>query len=624
LFDVNANPRLEESLSVPVGGLTETLYFPRAAPRLFGWLHLPSGGQASDTGLVICKPFGYEALCGHRSLRAFAEMAAAIGVPALRFDYLGSGDSAEIDPDADQIDTWCRDVLAAVDELRGRTGVTRVCLLGFRLGALLATLAAARSDRIDGLILVAPVISGPRYLREMRTTRLAALLGAGSAESLVSDGSGDVATVGAGSMEISGHPVSAATIAALSRVDLAAQGAPPVAGMLVIDRDDLPTARTWLDVMSGLGVHTEYAALPGFVKMMITAPQFTLIPHAMITTTRDWLVRFASPRSGSHGGASRDSGAAMAATPVLALPGTHVDGVLSERPVRFGPGGMMFGIVTEPHGSERRRRAVVLVNNGADYHIGAGRLYVSLARRWARRGYIVLRMDLAGLGDSDTRQGMPDNEVFPPAAVEDVRIAIEYMRERYRVGEVTLAGLCSGAYHALRAAADGLPLHRIFMVNPEAFSWKEGAPIDAIHLADVVRSPAVYRERALSLAHWRKLLTGKVDVALIASLYARRVGLSLHSMLRELGRLLRIRLPADLGWQLEQIANRGVQTTIVFSRGEPGIELLRMQGGSAIKRLGERCRVHIIDGADHTFSRGSSRAVLEKILSDELFAPRQA
>jgi hypothetical protein len=36
--------------------------------------------------------------------------------------------------------------------------------------------------------------------------------------------------------------------------------------------------------------------------------------------------------------------------------------------------------------------------------------------------------------------------------------------------------------------------------------------------------------------------------------------------------------------------------------------------------LGERCQVHIIDGADHTFSRGSSRAVLEEILSDELFA----
>jgi hypothetical protein len=29
-----------------------------------------------------------------------------------------------------------------------------------------------------------------------------------------------------------------------------------------------------------------------------------------------------------------------------------------------------------------------------------------------------------------------------------------------------------------------------------------------------------------------------------------------------------------------------------------------------------------VDGADHTFSRSSSRAVLEKILSDELFAPQ--
>ena len=147
LFDVSANPRTEEFVAMPASGAAEPLYFPRGAARLFGWLHLPPAAvQASGTGLVICKPFGYEALCGHRGLRAFAEMAAALGVPALRFDYLGSGDSANIDPSADQIETWCRDILAAVDELRARTGVTRVCLLGFRLGALLATLAAARSE----------------------------------------------------------------------------------------------------------------------------------------------------------------------------------------------------------------------------------------------------------------------------------------------------------------------------------------------------------------------------------------------------------------------------------------------------------------------------------------------
>jgi alpha-beta hydrolase superfamily lysophospholipase len=605
---------------LPATSPSEPLYFPSDAPRLFGWLHLPPAELAADMGLVICKPFGSEAMPGHRSLRAFAEMAAATGVPALRFDYLGTGDSANIDPDADQIEAWCRDVVVAVDELRRRTGVTRVCLLGFRLGALLATLVAARSGCVDGLILVAPVISGPHYLREMRTTRLAALLA--TASEPAGGGAGDVAAADTGSIDLSGYSVSAATLSALSRVDIAAVGALRVSRMLVIDRDDLPRARAWVDSLSAADVETEYTVLPGFVKMMMVSPQFALIPHAMIAAARDWLLRFASvrPMSANQGGLRREPGSAAAALPMLSIPGEGLDGVLSERPVRFGPGGMMFGIVTEPYGGERRRRAVVLVNNGADYHIGVGRLYVSLARRWARCGYVVLRMDLAGLGDSDTRPGRPDNEVFPPAAVEDVRVAIEFVRERYQVGDLTLAGLCSGAYHALRAGLAAVPLDRIFMINPDAFSWKEGTPIDAIPVADVVRASAVYRELAFSVAHWRKLLTGKAHVAQIVTIFSRRVALSLESTLRGVVRLLGVRLPSDLGWQLEQIAARGVRIAIVFSRGEPGIQLLRMQGGSAIKRLGERCQVHIIDGADHTFSRSSSRAVLEKILSDELFA----
>src|SRR6202034_1024190 len=95
---------------------------------------------------------------------------------------------------------------------------------------------------------------------------------------------------------------------------------------------------------------------------------------------------------------------------------------------------------------------VILLNAGADYHIGASGMYVGLARSWAQRGYVVLRMDLGGLGDSATRSGRPDDEIFPPAAIDDIRTAIEWMRGRYGVSEVTLAGVCSGAYHALQAA----------------------------------------------------------------------------------------------------------------------------------------------------------------------------
>ena len=67
--------------------------------------------------------------------------------PVLRFDYVGTGDSVDIDPNAGQVELWTRDIASAVAELRRLTGVSRVCLLGFRLGALLAVLASHDSVR---------------------------------------------------------------------------------------------------------------------------------------------------------------------------------------------------------------------------------------------------------------------------------------------------------------------------------------------------------------------------------------------------------------------------------------------------------------------------------------------
>ncbi|MGH8291093.1 MAG: alpha/beta fold hydrolase, partial [Steroidobacteraceae bacterium] len=398
-----------------------------------------------------------------------------------------------------------------------------------------------------------------------------------------------------------------------------------VSEVLLIDRSDLPVARAWSETFVAQGVRAEYHSLPGFVEMMMTAPHLGATSEEMLARTREWLSCL--PGVARGGGSSRVRPYAQsepkAPAPRLELPGTDASphSALAERPIFLDPdAGTLFGIVTEPHADEGRRRAVIFLNTGADHHIGASRMYVSLARSWARSGYHVLRMDLAGLGDSPARLGRPDNEVFPRDAMSDIHCAVEYMRARHQCGEVTLVGLCSGAYHAFRAAAVGLAVNRILMVNPETFYWPEGASVRDIQLADLVRTPAVYRERALSLANWRRLLIGQVDVTYIGKMLLRRLLFTVQFLWRDLVRLVGLRPSQDLGHEFERITARGVHMVMVFAKGEPGIEVLRLEAGSAVRRLRDRLRVRIIDSGDHTFSRSGARQVLEGVLSEELFA----
>lgn len=619
---MSAEPHIASHYS-QAAGPAEALYFDSGDHQLFGWLHRPPAGEVRGVGVVICNPFGYEEICSHRSVRTFAEAVAEQGIPALRFDYLGTGDSADIEPTADQVQVWSQDILAAVVELQRRTGVEGVCLLGFRLGALLAALAASQCNAVNGLILIAPVVSGRRYLREMRTTRLAATLGATSTDSASSAPRNEHTGV-AGAMEVSGFSLSAATIASLEPLDLMQCSVPPASEVLILDNATLPTARAWVDALSGMGVRTRYQMLPGTVEMLMTDPQFSIVPQPMVAATCAWLTQFQREVSAQpDAGGRRLDRERVALAPPLRLPGdaSTPRSVVSERPVFLGGETILFGIVTEPPPGDKRRRGVILLNVGAEHHIGSSRMYVSLARQWARRGYTVLRLDLAGLGDSGTRPGRPNAEVFPPAAIDDIRVAVEFMRTRYGIADITLGGLCSGAYHALRAAIAGVPVNRILLVNPMNFLWHGGLTADNLQLeVDVARNVDFYRERMLSATIWKRILTGRLRIWRIIRIITQRPFLNLESRLHNFARTLRIHMPRDLGWELEEIGARGVKMVFVFARGEPGLDVLRLQAGSSVKRLGNRCLIHIIDSADHIFSRGATRELLERILSDELFA----
>ena len=109
---------------------------------------------------------GHEYVNSHRALRQLAVGLADAGLPVLRFDYYGCGDSSG-EAEQGSITRWVEDVSTAASELRTRSGMSRVCVVGLRLGATLAAFAGSRQEYFDSLVLWEPVINGRSHLEEL-------------------------------------------------------------------------------------------------------------------------------------------------------------------------------------------------------------------------------------------------------------------------------------------------------------------------------------------------------------------------------------------------------------------------------------------------------------------------
>ncbi len=141
------------------------LQFGSSQKRLFGVYHAPEGPKGSRGGIVLCQPHGHEYVRAHRSLRNLAVRLSGAGVHVLRFDYFGTGDSAG-DSDAGTFAQWQQDVGSAIDELKDMGNLSRVSLVGVRLGATLAALAASSRKDVDALVLWDPIVRGAAYVKE--------------------------------------------------------------------------------------------------------------------------------------------------------------------------------------------------------------------------------------------------------------------------------------------------------------------------------------------------------------------------------------------------------------------------------------------------------------------------
>lgn len=143
------------------------LYFGQSACRLFGIYHEPVVGLQRNTGVLMCYPLGKEYMRSHWAFRQVATQLVRAGFHVFRFDYRGTGDSADAGGEGD-VPSWQEDIVAAAEELRDTAGTRDLALVGLRFGATLAALSSATLRPRD-LVLWDPVMSGKRYLDGLRS-----------------------------------------------------------------------------------------------------------------------------------------------------------------------------------------------------------------------------------------------------------------------------------------------------------------------------------------------------------------------------------------------------------------------------------------------------------------------
>lgn len=136
--------------------------------QLFGAYHPGEPSRAKGLAVLLCNPFGQEAIRTHRLFRVVADRLSRSGAHVLRFDYYGTGDSGGND-DAGELIGWRRDLLSAHAELMRLSGATSVVWLGARLGGTLALGASdAAGAALRRLVLWDPIVDGGAYSELLR------------------------------------------------------------------------------------------------------------------------------------------------------------------------------------------------------------------------------------------------------------------------------------------------------------------------------------------------------------------------------------------------------------------------------------------------------------------------
>ena len=560
------------------------LWFGPEDRPLFGWLHLPEGGEARGA-VLLCPTIGIEAVNARYAYMYLADRLADAGLACFRFDYDGTGDSAGQQNDPDRVQAWLNSIQLAMELLRGlRTD--RIGVVGLRMGAtLLAESFGSGPAVVDDLVLWDPCASGRSFLREQSALWAFAL-----GREAASDGS----------VETPGLVYDKDTVADLSPLAIANRDGPLAGRVLVLTRagrngDRRANERLALP-------HTERLSIAGQEELVDVLPDAAKIPEATISTIVEWLA--------SGAGAGAGPAVAIDADAVgrsVAVVGKAPDGgPIEERAAWLGPLGL-FGIVTSRVGPDATAGesgaddlpTIFFLNAGVIDHVGPAGLWARLGRRWAEAGFRAIRFDLSGNGDSPVHPGQSRRVIFSSHHEQDVVDVLRAVSPEDPSNAV-LVGLCSGGFNSIEPAIE-IKVRGLCALNP-ILTFKD---LNAKDAGGADQGPAQTKG---GMKGW----VGKVPGYTLINRVSKRLPSSAWWVIN------RIAVDITPARRMARVVDAGVDVLVIAGTDEGRW----LSGGETrtLHRLEQtgRFRMEVIPGLEHTLFEHSTREVAVGILSDHI------
>jgi dienelactone hydrolase len=569
------------------------MYLDAMAGPVFSMWHVAPTARTTGRAALLLPPWGWHEVASYRARREWADDLAAAGVPTLRLDLPGTGDSAGSAGDPDRFGAWVDAVRAAAGWVRAQPGVERLGVIGLGLGGHAALRAVDAGAAIDDLVLWSVPDRGRRVVREQRA--FAGMQGA--RYSL--DGAVEPRLLPDGWLEVNGFVLSAETIAALDTSAVAELALGGIGRALVLDADGIPADSGLETALRAAGVDVTMGAGPGWAAMT-GHPERSDTPAEVLGRVRSWLAAEVTP------GPARPAATAPATASDHAVL-TTPHGAVRETPVWIeSTTGPLFAILAEPVDRAPAPAAAVFLNAGAVRRIGPNRIWVETARRWAAAGVPTVRLDLHAIGDTDG-ETEPYRDVanfyVRETAADEIRAALDALEARGLGPRLLLAGLCAGGFWAFQGADRDPRVTAALLLNPGALVWH----------TDLVRSRDARRlRRLLQPAWWSRLLRGQVRTARIKAVSTAALQTALKRPTVE-------RSPVAI---LDALAERDVAIELAFSDDEWVEAELRRDGVLAQVDRWPLLVQHRLPSRDHTLrpivAQAGASAVLDAGLAREL------